>query len=238
MPMDTGAMRAELAGRYTLEEEVGAGGMAIVYRARDERHGRAVAIKVLRPELAALVGVERFLREIRIEAGLQHPHILPVLDSGEVAGVPFYVMPLMDGDNLRDRLKREGQLPVDEVVRIATEVGGALQHAHAHGIIHRDIKPDNILFADCHAVVADFGIARAVIEAGGERVTSSGLVLGTPGYMSPEQGTGADRVDARSDQYALACVVHEMLVGEPPFGGPTPQAIIARHAQAQPPHRR
>ena len=203
--------------------------MATVYLAQDLKHDRPVAIKVLHPELAATLGTERFLREISFAARLQHPHILTVLDSGEAAGRLWFTMPYVEGESLRDRLRREKQLPVGDVVRIATETALALDFAHRHGVIHRDIKPENILLCESQALVADFGIAKALDAAGGEQLTESGLSLGTPAYMSPEQAA-AGRVDARSDVYALGCVAYEMLAGMPPFTGPTAQAILARQA--------
>jgi eukaryotic-like serine/threonine-protein kinase len=201
--------------------------MAIVYLAQDLKHRRQVAIKVFRPELAAVLGRDRFLREVTTTANLRHPHILPLFDSGEAGEFLFYVMPLVDGESLRDRLAREKQLPLEDVLRVAGEVADALDYAHAHGLVHRDIKPANILLENGHAVVADFGIARAVTAAGAEALTETGLSLGTPLYMSPEQGAG-EHMDGRSDQYALACVLYEMLAGEPPFTGRTAQAILAR----------
>jgi serine/threonine-protein kinase len=219
---------AVLAGSYEIERELGRGGMATVYLARDLRHRRPVAVKVLLPELAAVVGAERFLREIEIAAGLNHPHILSLHDSGQADAVLYYVMPFVDGESLRDRLHRETQLPVEDALRIAAEVADGLSYAHARDVIHRDIKPENVLLADGHAYIADFGIARAVSAAGGTRLTETGLSLGTPQYMSPEQASGDPRVDGRSDQYALGCVVYEMLVGEPPHTGPSAQAIIAK----------
>jgi hypothetical protein len=221
-------LNAALEGRYHVERELGEGGMARVFLAEDLKHDRRVAIKVLKPELAAVVGAERFLAEIKTTANLQHPHILPLHDSGETDGFLFYVMPYVEGDSLRDRLSREKQLPVDEAVRIATDVAEALDHAHRHGVIHRDVKPANILLQDGRPVVADFGIALAVSAAGGGRLTETGLSLGTPYYMSPEQATGDREVDARSDTYALACVVYEMLTGEPPYTGSTAQAVLGR----------
>ncbi|HUL70208.1 MAG TPA: protein kinase [Gemmatimonadales bacterium] len=217
-----------LSDRYRIERELGSGGMATVYLAQDLRHDRHVALKVLRPELAAVLGAERFLHEIKTTANLQHPHILPLHDSGEVDGTVFYVMPYVEGESLRDRLNREKQLPVDDAVRIGREVAGALDYAHRHGVIHRDIKPENILLHDGQALVADFGIALAVSSAGGSRMTETGMSLGTPHYMSPEQAMGEREITARSDVYALGCVVYEMLTGEPPFTGATAQAIVAR----------
>ncbi|HEY6208013.1 MAG TPA: serine/threonine-protein kinase, partial [Gemmatimonadales bacterium] len=224
-------LRDALAGRYTVERELGRGGMATVFLAEDLKHRRPVAIKVLHPELAAAVGAERFLREIEIAARLQHPHILPLYDSGAAGSLLYYVMPYVEGESLRDRLNREKQLGLEDAVRITTEVAGALAYAHSHGVVHRDIKPENILLSGGTAVVADFGIARALSVAGeSQPLTQTGTVVGTPAYMSPEQATGSEQVDGRSDQYSLACVLYEMLVGEPPFTGATPQAVMARHS--------
>ncbi len=217
-----------LAGHYRIERELGQGGMATVYLAHDLKHDRDVAVKVLHRELGAVLGSDRFLAEIRTTARLQHPHILPLLDSGTSDGLLFYVMPLVTGETLRARLERERQLPVADAVRIATEVASALDYAHRQGVIHRDIKPENILLQDAQALVADFGIALAVQHAGGERMTQTGLSLGTPQYMSPEQAMGERSIDARSDVYAAGCVTYEMLAGEPPFTGPTTQAIVAK----------
>jgi tRNA A-37 threonylcarbamoyl transferase component Bud32 len=218
-----------LADRYRIERELGQGGMATVYLAQDLRHDRKVAIKVLRPELSAVIGAERFLREIKTIATLQHPHILGLIDSGEVNGTAYYVMPFVEGESLRDRLQREKQLPIADAVRLATEVAAALDYAHRHGVIHRDIKPENILLHDGSALVADFGIALAVSHAGGgSRMTETGMSLGTPHYMSPEQAMGEREITARSDIYALGCVLYEMLTAEPPFEGATAQAIVAR----------
>ncbi len=217
-----------LADRYRIERELGRGGMATVYLAQDMKHDRRVAVKVLHPDLAAALGGERFLAEIKTTAALQHPHILPLHDSGEAGGVLFYVMPFVDGESLRDRLNRERQLPIDDALRIAREVADALQSAHEHGVIHRDIKPENILLQGGHALVADFGIALAVQQAGGSRMTQTGLSLGTPQYMSPEQAMGEKSIDKRSDLYALGAVTYEMLAGEAPFSGPTVQAIVAK----------
>src|SRR5438876_1579843 len=222
-------LRGALADRYAIDRELGHGGTATVYLAPDLKHGRAVAIKVLRPELAAALGAERFLREIEIAARLTHPHILPLHDSGEAAGFLYYVMPFVEGESLRDRLKREPQLPVEEAVRIAREVATALSYAHSQDVVHRDIKPENILLSGGEAVVADFGIARAIVAAGAEQLTDTGLAVGTPGYMSPEQATGAEHLDGRSDVYSLGCVLYEMLAGHPPFLGTTAQEILARH---------
>ena len=228
-------LAAALADRYRIERELGQGGMATVYLAEDLKHSRRVAIKVLRPELAAVIGADRFLREIKTIATLQHPHILGLIDSGEVNGTAYYVMPFVEGESLRDRLNREKQLPIADVVRLATEVAGALDYAHRHGVIHRDIKPENILLHDGSALVADFGIALAVSSAGGgSRMTETGMSLGTPHYMSPEQGMGEREITARSDVYALGCVTYEMLSGDPPFTGSTAQAIIAKVMTTEP----
>ena len=217
-----------LADRYRVERELGAGGMATVYLAHDLRHERDVAIKVLHPDLGAALGADRFLAEIKTTAKLQHPHILPLLDSGAADGLLYYVMPYVRGETLRARLERERQLPIPDAIRIAREVAGALDHAHKQGIIHRDIKPENILLQDGAAVVADFGIALAVQQAGGQRMTQTGLSLGTPQYMSPEQAMGEKAIDARTDIYALGAVTYEMLAGEPPFSGNSVQAIVAK----------
>ncbi len=222
------SLRDSLSARYTVERELGRGGMATVYLAHDLKHDRQVALKVLRPELAAVLGAERFLAEIRVTANLQHPNLLPLFDSGEAGGFLYYVMPYVEGETLRARLERERQLPVDETVRLVTLLGNALAYAHARGVIHRDLKPENILLQSGQPVIADFGIALAVAQAGGTRVTETGLSLGTPHYMSPEQAAAEREIDARSDQYALAAVTYEMLSGEPPHTGPTAQAIIAR----------
>ncbi|HVZ50142.1 MAG TPA: protein kinase, partial [Gemmatimonadaceae bacterium] len=223
-----------LDGRYLIDRELGAGGMATVYLATDVRHDRQVAIKVLHEDLGATLGTERFLAEIKTTARLQHPHILPLLDSGAAGGLLFYVMPYVEGESLRQRLERERQLPLDVALRIAREVGDALGAAHAHGIIHRDIKPENILLQGEHALVADFGIALAVQHAGGARLTQTGLSLGTPQYMAPEQAMGEKTVDARADLYALGAVTYEMLTGEPPFTGATVQAIVAKVLGSEP----
>jgi serine/threonine-protein kinase len=223
------ALADALHSRYTVERELGRGGMAIVFLARDLRHDRLVALKTLRPELVPALGPERFLREIQIAARLQHPNILPLHDSGEAGGLLYYVMPYVEGESLRARMDREGQLPIQDTLNIARQVADALAYAHSQGVVHRDIKPENILLSGEHAVVADFGIARAVTAAGGERLTETGLAIGTAAYMSPEQAAADARVDGRSDIYALGCVVYEMLGGQPPFTGPSAQAIVARH---------
>jgi serine/threonine protein kinase/tetratricopeptide (TPR) repeat protein len=229
-------LAAALAGRYTLERELGRGGMATVYLADDLKHHRKVALKVLRPELGSLLGAERFVREIRVAAGLTHPHILPLYDSGEAAGLLFYVMPYVRGESLRHRLARERQLPVEESVALTRQVAAALEHAHAHGLIHRDIKPENILLHEGVAMVTDFGIALSADADADQRLTGTGLMLGTPHYMSPEQAAGERTLDARSDVYSLGCVLYELLAGEPPFTGPTAQAVIVKRftTQAQP----
>jgi len=228
-------LAAALADRYRVERELGQGGMATVYLAHDIRHDRRVALKVLRPELSAILGPERFLAEIKTTANLQHPHILSLFDSGEADGLVFYVMPFVEGESLRDRLTREKQLPVDEAVRIAREVADALEYAHQKGIIHRDIKPENILLHGGHAMVADFGIALAAVRStGSTRLTETGLSLGTPRYMAPEQAMGDREITARADIYALGCVLYEMLTAEPPFQGANPQAIIARVMTEEP----
>src|SRR5438445_4598039 len=222
------SLRAALAARYALEPELGRGGMATVYLARDLRHGRRVAIKVLRPEIAAALGPERFLREIQIAAQLAHPHILPLHDSGQAGGFLYYVMPYIEGESLRDRLERGGPLPLEEALQITREVASGLSYAHSHDVVHRDIKPENILLSGGEAVVADFGIARAITQAAGSRLTETGIPVGTPAYMSPEQASGGGAIDGRTDVYSLACVLYEMLVGEPPYTGPSAQVVIAK----------
>ncbi|HEX2250587.1 MAG TPA: serine/threonine-protein kinase, partial [Gemmatimonadales bacterium] len=238
-------LRASLAARgVELGSEVGRGGMAIVYRAYDRRHSRQLVVKVLRPEAYAALGPDRFLREIQIAASLHHPHIVPIYDSGAVDGVPFYVMPYIEGESLRERLAQTGRLTVDEALRIAREVGDALAYSHAHGIVHRDIKPENILLEGSHALVADFGIALAArrtppqltwqMDEGESRLTSTGMVVGTPAYMSPEQATADPAVDGRSDIFSLGCVLYEMLAGERPFNGRSAQAVIAERFEKLP----
>jgi Tol biopolymer transport system component len=228
MPELLGRLQSALADRYRLDREIGAGGMATVYLAEDVRHDRQVALKVLRPELAAVIGAERFLAEIKLTANLQHPHILPLFDSGEADSYLFYVMPFVEGETLRDRLNRDKQLPVADAVRITIEVASALDYAHRRGVVHRDIKPENILLHEGQALVADFGIALAASKAGGSRMTETGMSLGTPHYMSPEQAMGEREITARSDVYALGAVLYEMLTAEPPFTGATAQAVVAR----------
>jgi serine/threonine protein kinase/tetratricopeptide (TPR) repeat protein len=226
---DVGArLQAALADRYRIERELGAGGMAVVYLAHDLRHDRPVALKVLRPELLAAIGTDRFLQEIRLTANLHHSHILPLHDSGEAGGLLYYVMPFVEGESLRTRLEREKQLPIDQAVDFTRQMAGALDYAHRHGVVHRDLKPENVLIHEGQALVADFGIARAVSQAGGSRLTESGMSLGTPHYMSPEQALGEPDIDGRSDVYSLGCVLYEMLAGDPPCSGSTAQAITAR----------
>jgi serine/threonine-protein kinase len=228
-------VREAFAGSYEVEREVGQGGMATVYLARDLKHARPVALKVLRPELASAMGGDRFPREIQIVAQLAHPHILPLHDSGELGGFLFYVMPFVEGESLRQKLLREGRLPLREAVRILREVVDALAYAHERGIIHRDIKPDNVMLTGRHALVTDFGVAKAVSAAGADRLTTVGLALGTPAYMSPEQAMGETDLDPRSDIYSLGAMAYEMLVAEPPFGRPTAQAVLSAHVLDAPP---
>jgi len=225
-----GRLQVALAERYRIEREIGRGGMATVYLAEDLKHRRPVALKVLSPNLAASLGTDRFLREIEIAARLAHPHILSLHDSGQADGLLYYVMPYVEGESLRGRLIRERQLPLDDALRISREVADALDYAHGRDVVHRDIKPENILFQAGHAVVSDFGIARAIRVAGVKRFTGSGIAVGTPGYMSPEQAAGVEQLDGRSDLYSLACVLYEMLAGDPPFTGWSAQAILARQA--------
>src|SRR3989441_6463001 len=227
---------AALADRYAIDRVLGRGGMATVYVAEDLRHSRQVAIKVLRPDVAAAIGAERFLREITIAARLTHPHVLPLIDSGQAAGSLYYVMPYVRGETLRQRLVRERWLPLKDALGIARELGAGLDYAHREGFIHRDVKPENVLLADGHAVIADFGIARAICQScDGDNVTEVGLTIGTPEYMSPEQAAGDRDLDGRSDVYSLACVIYETLAGEPPFGGASARAVMAKHLSEPPP---
>ncbi len=228
-PIHAAFADGQTVGSYRVLRTLGRGGMATVYLAHDLRHRRSVALKVLHPELAHALGADRFLREIEVAANLSHPHILPLFDSGEVEGLLYYVMPYVEGESLRDRLQRETQLPVEDALQIAREVADALAYAHGQGVIHRDIKPENILLSGGHALVADFGIARVLGQAGSERLTATGMAVGTAAYMSPEQATGASQIDGRSDVYSLGCVVYEMLVGATPFVGPSAQALLAQH---------
>jgi TolB-like protein/Flp pilus assembly protein TadD/tRNA A-37 threonylcarbamoyl transferase component Bud32 len=229
-------LQSALAGRYTLGQEIGRGGMATVYRAHDLKHDRRVAVKVLLPEFAASLGSDRFLQEIKFVAGLNHPHILPLHDSGEADGFLYYVMPYVEGETLRDKLRREKQASVEETLALAESVASALDHAHRHGVIHRDVKPENILLQEGQAVVTDFGVARPLTRTAAESRAEAGLAVGTPEYMSPEACTGDRDLDGRSDEYALACVLYEMLAGHPPFTAATPHAVVARHlADAVPP---
>jgi len=232
------SLRAALAGRYELERPIGQGGMATVYLARDPKHGRRVAVKVLRPDLAASLGAERFLREIQIAARIQHPHVLLLIDSGEIQGFLYYVMPYVDGESLRTRLDREKTLPWNDVATLASQVGDALECAHRHGVVHRDIKPENILLTDRHAIVADFGVAKALTEASGRLLTRTGYPVGTIGYMSPEQAAGLSELDERSDVFSLACVIYEMLVGAVPGRWPSEESLrVKRFLEAPADHR-
>jgi serine/threonine-protein kinase len=230
----TDRLTSALADRYRIERKLGAGGMALVFLAEDLKHRRQVAIKVMRPEVAAALGADRFLREIETTAQLHHPHVLSLYDSGDADGFLYYVMPYMEGESLRDRLDREKQLPVEDALRITREVADALSYAHSRGVIHRDIKPENILLESGHAIVADFGIAKAVSVAGGGSLTETGMTVGTALYMSPEQAAGEKDLDGRSDLYALGCVLYEMLAGQPPFTGPTLESVIHQHLTAEP----
>src|SRR5688500_18480188 len=237
--MDTvGHLNSLLGDRYQIEREIGRGGMATVYLARDVRHRRRVALKLLNAELAESIGAERFLTEIAVTANLQHPNLLPLFDSGEANGQLFYVMPFVPGESLRARLTREKLLPVAEAVHIATAVASALDHAHRQGVIHRDLKPENILLQEGEPLVADFGIALAVTRASADRITRTGLSIGTPQYMSPEQATGDRAIDARTDVYSLAAVLYEMLAGEPPVTGASAQSMIAKLMTETPTHLR
>ena len=227
-------LKEALSEKYSVEEEVGAGGMGVVFRALDIPHDRKVALKVLRPEIAFSVGKERFLREVRIEAGLNHPHILPIYDSGEAGGLLYCVTPFIMGESLAERLKRERQLPCDEALRICREIADALMFAHAHDVIHRDVKPGNILLESGHAVLADFGLAKAMSAVGDEALTRTGFAVGTPAYSSPEQAAADEGLDGRTDLYSLGCVLYEMLAGQPPFVGPSSDSVVRQHMTAEP----
>src|SRR5215203_2072455 len=227
-------LRESLSQFYLIDRELGKGGMATVYLAQDSKHDRTVAIKVLHPELAASLGPDRFLREIKLAARLNHPHILPLFDSGETDGFVFYVMPYVEGESLRERLDRDQQLPIEEAVHHGRAIASALDYAHRQGIVHRDVKPENVMLYEGEAMVMDFGIAKAVSAAGTETLTQTGMMVGTPAYVSPEQAAGETNLDGRSDQYSLACVVYEMITGERPFAGATPQAIMAKRFTEMP----
>ncbi len=228
-------LKTALADLYAIQEELGAGGMATVYLAEDLKHHRKVAVKVLRPALAAILGSERFLKEIEVTANLQHPHILPLFDSGDAGGFLYYVMPYIEGESLRVRLAREGELPIADAVKILREIVDALASAHKHGVVHRDIKPDNVLLSEKHAMVTDFGIAKAVSEATGrEKLTTAGVALGTPAYMAPEQASASPHIEHRADIYAVGALAYELLTGRPPFTGTTPQMVLAAHVTEAP----
>jgi serine/threonine-protein kinase len=236
--MNLGDVRAAFAGSYAIERELGHGGMACVFRGRQREGDRVVAIKVIRPEIAVGIGYQRFRREIELLMRLDHPHILPLLETGEAGSYLYYTMPCAEGESLKARLMRERRLPLADVMAVATQIGAALDYAHAQGVLHRDIKPENILWHDGRWTLCDFGVARALEAAGADSLSPSGLVIGTPQYMSPEQGSARKELDGRSDLYALGCVLYEAVAGHPPFTGATPQAIIARHLKERVPSLR
>ena len=221
-------VRSALSHAYSIDRELGRGGMATVFLAQDVKHDRIVALKILHPDLAASMGAERFLREIKLAARLNHPHILPLFDSGAADGFLYYVMPYVEGESLRERLDRQNQLPVDEALHIAKTMAAGLDYAHRQGVVHRDVKPENVMLHEGEAMIMDFGIAKAVTVGGSETLTQTGMMVGTPAYVSPEQASGEAVIDGRSDQYSLACVLYEMLAGERPFTGPTAQAVLAK----------
>ena len=231
-------LQADLPDRYRVDREIGRGGMATVFLAHDVKHDRAVAIKVLHPDLAATLGPERFLREIKVAARLNHPHIVPLHDSGQAGALLYYVMPFVEGESLRDRMHRSGPLSVEDAVEIARDVAAALDYAHRQQVVHRDIKPENVMMHEGEAMVTDFGIAKAVRAAGAENITQTGVAIGTPAYMSPEQASGEREPDGRSDIYSLGCMVFEMLTGQTPFSGPTAQAMLMKRFLEQPPSAR
>ena len=232
---DSPSANPNIGTAYDIEGEVGRGGMATVYRAYDRRHNRRVAVKVLNREIAASLGTARFLQEITTAAGLSHPNIVPVHDSGEHDGIVYYVMPHIEGETLRQWLNRDGKVPLAEAVRITGRIAAALDFAHRHGVVHRDIKPENIMLCDGEPLLLDFGIAKAITAAAGSTLTQTGVAIGTPAYLSPEQASGETQLDGKSDQYSLACTVYEMLAGEPPFTGGSAQRVIARRFTEQPP---